>query len=119
MRATEDFYDALKCEHGALRAAGLRKCERAIQSPQASQVATADERQVIHRSANNDLGLSSQPDVIAAAHAALETRGFGLSFELNHASIIDGIRLCKATRAQLDAASIAFAQAGSALTVVA
>jgi glycine C-acetyltransferase len=107
---------------------------------------------VINFCANNYVGLASHPDVVAAAHAALDSHGFGLSsvrficgtqdihkqleatiarfhgmedailfpscfdanagiFEallskddaiisdsLNHASIIDGIRLCKAQR---------------------
>ena len=137
--------------------AGLWKHERLITSPQAAHitVGSADRgagKEVINFCANNYLGLSSHPRVIAAARKALDERGYGLSsvrficgtqdkhkeleaavstflstedtilygscfdangglFEtvlgeqdaiisdaLNHASIIDGIRLCKAER---------------------
>jgi glycine C-acetyltransferase len=134
-----------------IEAAGLWKHERQITSPQAAHITTAG-KQVINFCANNYLGLSSHPRVMAAAKAALDERGYGLSsvrficgtqdrhkdleaaitkflgtddtilygscfdangglFEtilgeddavisdaLNHASIIDGIRLCKAER---------------------
>lgn len=136
--------------------AGLWKHERLITSPQAAHItvgsAAGPGKEVINFCANNYLGLSSHPRVIAAAHEALDQRGYGLSsvrficgtqdrhkeleaavskflatedtilysscfdangglFEtvlgeqdaiisdaLNHASIIDGIRLCKAER---------------------
>ncbi len=131
--------------------AGLWKHERLITSPQAAHI-TTNGKEVINFCANNYLGLSSHPRVIAAARKALDERGYGLSsvrficgtqdkhkeleaaisaflstedtilysscfdangglFEtilgeqdaiisdaLNHASIIDGIRLCKAER---------------------
>lgn len=131
--------------------AGLWKHERTITSPQAAHI-TTNGKEVINFCANNYLGLSSHPRVIAAARRALDERGYGLSsvrficgtqdrhkeleaavskflgtedtilysscfdangglFEtvlgeddaiisdaLNHASIIDGIRLCKAER---------------------
>jgi len=131
--------------------AGLWKHERLITSPQAAHI-TTNGKNVINFCANNYLGLSSHPRVIAAARKALDERGYGLSsvrficgtqdrhkqleaaistylgtedtilygscfdangglFEtllgdedavisdaLNHASIIDGIRLCKAER---------------------
>jgi glycine C-acetyltransferase len=134
-----------------IRDAGLWKHERIIASSQAAHIAVGG-REVINFCANNYLGLSSHPRVIAAAHAALDQRGYGLSsvrficgtqdrhkelesaisrflstedtilygscfdangglFEtllgdddaiisdaLNHASIIDGVRLCKAER---------------------
>ncbi|HVK76301.1 MAG TPA: glycine C-acetyltransferase [Kofleriaceae bacterium] len=134
-----------------IRDAGLWKHERVIASPQAAHIAVGG-REVVNFCANNYLGLSSHPRVIAAARAALDERGYGLSsvrficgtqdrhkdleaaisrflatedtilygscfdangglFEtllgeddaiisdaLNHASIIDGIRLCKAER---------------------
>ncbi len=138
-----------------IRDAGLYKHERVLQSPQGATIRVGG-REVLNFCANNYLGLSSHPHVIAAAHAALEDRGYGLSsvrficgtqdrhkaleeavakflgtedtilysscfdanggvFEtllgpedaiisdsLNHASIIDGIRLCKAQRHRYD-----------------
>ncbi|MDC0674891.1 glycine C-acetyltransferase [Nannocystis radixulma] len=132
-------------------AAGLSKHERVIASPQGAEI-TVNGRTVLNFCANNYLGLSSHPAVIAAAREALDERGYGMSsvrficgtqdrhkelerrlaefvgtedsilysscfdangglFEtllgpedaiisdaLNHASIIDGIRLCKAQR---------------------
>ncbi len=134
-----------------IEAAGLTKRERIITSPQSAHVLTGG-KDVLNFCANNYLGLSSHPRVMAAAKAALDERGYGLSsvrficgtqdrhkeleaaitaflgtedtilygscfdangglFEtllgdedaiisdaLNHASIIDGIRLCKAER---------------------
>jgi glycine C-acetyltransferase len=138
-----------------IEAAGLWKHERLIASPQGAHV-TSDGAEVVNFCANNYLGLSSHPRVIAAARRALDDRGYGLSsvrficgtqdrhkqleaaiskflgtddtilysscfdangglFEtvlgeddaiisdaLNHASIIDGIRLCKAERHRYD-----------------
>jgi glycine C-acetyltransferase len=136
-----------------IRQAGTFKIERSITSPQGASVDVAGSLQsVLNFCANNYLGLSNHPVVVAAAHKALETHGFGLSSvrficgtqdihkqleakisafhgtadtilypscfdanaglfevllgpedavisdELNHASIIDGIRLCKAKR---------------------
>ncbi|KAB2900358.1 MAG: glycine C-acetyltransferase [Kofleriaceae bacterium] len=140
---------------GEIRDAGLWKHERIIASPQSSHIQVGG-KEVVNFCANNYLGLSSHPHVIAAARAALDERGYGLSsvrficgtqdrhkeleaaissflgtedtilygscfdangglFEtllgeddaiisdaLNHASIIDGVRLCKAERHRFD-----------------
>jgi glycine C-acetyltransferase len=146
------FYDSVKVTLAMTKQEGLFKSERVIATPQGPLVRLSDGKQVINLCANNYLGLSSNPSVIAAAHEALDTRGFGLSSvrficgtqdlhkqleqrlasflgtedtilygsafdangglfetllseadavisdELNHASIIDGIRLSKAQR---------------------
>jgi glycine C-acetyltransferase len=135
-----------------IRAAGLYKTERIITTPQSVEIKVQEGAEVLNFCANNYLGLADNPDVIAAAHKALDDHGFGLAsvrficgtqdlhkklektistffgtedtilytscfdangglFEtllgpedavisdaLNHASIIDGIRLCKAQR---------------------
>jgi len=149
--------DHLQSELGSIREAGLYKEERFILTPQSADIRVeyppgSAPKEVTNFCANNYLGLSSHPRVIAAAREALDSHGFGLSsvrficgtqdihkrlerrlseflgtddtilyaacfdangglFEpllgaedvvitdqLNHASIIDGIRLCKAKR---------------------
>src|SRR4029079_1557456 len=61
-----------------IEAAGLWKHERLITSPQAAHITTSG-AEVINFCANNYLGLSSHPRVVAAAHAALDERGYGMS----------------------------------------
>ncbi len=134
-----------------IREAGTWKEERLIASPQGVEILVSG-RKVLNFCANNYLGLSSHPEVLAAAKRALDEYGYGMSsvrficgtqdqhrklekklaeffgfedvilfgscfdanggiFEalfteqdviisdaLNHASLIDGIRLCKAER---------------------
>src|SRR6058998_2870996 len=69
----------IEAELDSIREAGLWKEERVLASPQGPVVRLADGRQVLVFCANNYLGLSSHPQVIAAAHQALDERGFGLS----------------------------------------
>jgi len=139
-------------ELNGIREAGLYKDERIIVSPQGADIKVKPDQGVINFCANNYLGLGDHPDMISAAKATLDNRGYGLSSvrficgtqdihkeleakitdflgtedtilytscfdangglfetlltaedaiisdELNHASIIDGIRLCKANR---------------------
>lgn len=132
--------------------AGLYKRERIIITPQGADIKVSGGAEVVNFCANNYLGLSSHPKVIAAAKKAIDDHGYGMSSvrficgtqdihkeleakiskflgtedtilyaaafdanggvfeplfgaedaiisdELNHASIIDGVRLCKAQR---------------------
>jgi glycine C-acetyltransferase len=71
-------------ELDGLRAAGLLKQERFILAPQGAEIDVefppgAPPRRVVNLCANNYLGLSSHPRVVAAAHAGLDARGYGMS----------------------------------------
>ena len=150
------MYDSLKkhlvAQLDDIRRDGLYKEERLIATPQGSHIAVVGGREVLNFCANNYLGLSNDPRIVAAAMGSYEKWGFGLSSvrficgtqqlhkdleakitqfmgsedtilygscydangglfetllgpedaiisdELNHASIIDGVRLCKAKR---------------------
>ncbi|MBO9591556.1 MAG: glycine C-acetyltransferase [Niabella sp.] len=147
----ENFTKRIGAEVEEIKASGLYKTERIIESEQGAEI-QVNGKTVINFCANNYLGLSSHPEVIKAAHATIDARGYGMSsvrficgtqdihkeleakisaflgtedtilyaaafdanggvFEplfsdqdaiisdaLNHASIIDGVRLCKAQR---------------------
>ncbi|HEU4422960.1 MAG TPA: glycine C-acetyltransferase [Pilimelia sp.] len=144
--------EQLRATLDEIKQAGLYKAERVITSPQAPWIEVEPGGRVLNLCANNYLGLADDPRVLAAAKAALDRWGYGMSsvrficgtqaghkalearlseflgtddtilysscfdantglFEtllgpddavisdaLNHASIIDGIRLCKARR---------------------
>ena len=146
------FQEFLSKEIVGIREAGLYKNERVITSPQGVEITTDNGKSVLNFCANNYLGLSNNPKLVAAAKQALDSHGYGMSsvrficgtsdlhkelekkiaeffgmedtilyaacfdanggvFEpllgeedaiisdsLNHASIIDGVRLCKAVR---------------------
>ncbi len=76
--------EAYRADLAGMKEKGLLKEERYIHSPQAAHIeveypAGASVKPVINLCANNYLGLSSHPEVIKAAHAALDARGYGLS----------------------------------------
>jgi len=67
-----------------IRAMGLFKEERYLHSPQSSDIEVefpigSTARKCVNICSNNYLGLSSHPEVIAAAHAGLDARGYGMS----------------------------------------
>jgi glycine C-acetyltransferase len=147
----EAFVERIRNEVEEIKTSGLYKRERIITSPQGAEIMVNGQR-VLNFCANNYLGLSSHPKTLEAAHAYLNSHGYGMSsvrficgtqdihkeleqklaqflgtedtilyvaafdanggvFEplfneqdaiisdaLNHASIIDGVRLCKAQR---------------------
>jgi len=147
----ESFVQRLGAELEEIKANGLFKTERIIESAQGPEI-KVNGKIVLNFCANNYLGLSSHPKVIEAAKKYIDHRGYGMSsvrficgtqdihkeleakiskflgtedtilyaaafdanggvFEplfgeqdaiisdaLNHASIIDGVRLCKAQR---------------------
>ena len=76
--------EELQAELADIRAKGLEKVERIIQSEQGALIrctlpGETEPREVLNFCANNYLGLSSHPELIEAAHHALEERGYGLS----------------------------------------
>jgi len=149
------FLQSLAEQTEALKSQGLYKSERLIAGPQQAAIdvrSNGGVQHVLNLCANNYLGLANHPEIIAAAHKALDAYGYGMAsvrficgtqtlhkeleqrisqflgtedtilypscfdangglFEtilsgedavisdaLNHASIIDGVRLSKAQR---------------------
>jgi len=151
----------LQNELSNIKNAGLYKGERIIVSSQDAVIKLDSGKEVLNFCANNYLGLSNHPELIAAAKSSLDSYGYGMSsvrficgttdlhkvlekkiaeffgtedtilyaacfdanggvFEplfseedaiisdsLNHASIIDGVRLCKAARYRYNNADMA------------
>ena len=62
-----------------IREAGLYKNERVITTPQSVEIRVEDGSEVLNFCANNYLGLANNPEVISAAHQALDDHGFGLA----------------------------------------
>ncbi|MBD3867483.1 MAG: glycine C-acetyltransferase [Acidobacteria bacterium] len=84
MAYSESVRNAYQEDLKSIRDAGLYKEERYIHSPQSACIKVefpsgSELKEVINLCANNYLGLSSHPEVVAAAHRGLDDRGFGLS----------------------------------------
>src|SRR6187402_2167445 len=75
---TTSFLQHIQQELDSIREAGLFKRERIITSEQGAEI-TVNGKTVLNFCANNYLGLSSHPDVIAAAHRTLDSHGYGMS----------------------------------------
>jgi len=75
---TTDFRDHLTKTLAEIEAAGLYKRERVIATPQGARVGVSD-RKVLNFCANNYLGLADHPEIVRAAHAALDRWGYGMS----------------------------------------
>jgi glycine C-acetyltransferase len=74
------LYDKLDQKLSERAAAGLLKTERVIVSPQGTEIRIEGRAEpVLNFCANNYLGLANHPRVVAAAHAALDAFGYGLS----------------------------------------
>jgi hypothetical protein len=76
--------ESYRAELGAIREKGIYKEERFIHSPQSAGIrvefpAGAAIQDVVNMCSNNYLGLSSHPEVVAAAHRGLDERGYGMS----------------------------------------
>ena len=69
----------LQHELAGIEKARLYKRERIIISPQGADITVEGGQEVINFCANNYLGLSSHPKVIASAKEALDSHGYGMS----------------------------------------
>jgi len=73
------FFQQLAAQTEQLKEQGLFKRERLITSPQSATIQLDSGQEVINLCANNYLGLSNHPALIAAAKQGLEEHGFGVS----------------------------------------
>src|SRR4051812_37644453 len=73
------FQEHLSNQLGQIHEAGLYKSERVLTTPQRPHAATDGRGEVLNLCANNYLGLADHPEVVAAAHEALERWGYGMA----------------------------------------
>ena len=76
------FLESLGKQTEALKSEGLFKTERLIAGPQQAAIdvrANGGTQHVLNLCANNYLGLANHPEVIAAAHKALDQYGYGMA----------------------------------------
>ena len=69
----------LKKELEEIRSSGLYKPERVIETPQSARVQVGEGSPVLNLCANNYLGLANHPEVLEAAHKALDKWGYGMA----------------------------------------
>jgi glycine C-acetyltransferase len=84
MSFTDTVRNRYQADLEGIKSTGLFKEERSIHSPQSAEIEVefpigSAVRKCINICSNNYLGLSSHPEVIAAAHAGLDARGYGMS----------------------------------------
>ncbi len=75
----ERFLAHVREQIASIRTSGLYKEERVISSPQGPAIRVRPGTEVLNFCANNYLGLSDHAAVVAAAHAALDRWGYGMS----------------------------------------
>ncbi|MDH3907174.1 MAG: aminotransferase class I/II-fold pyridoxal phosphate-dependent enzyme, partial [Gammaproteobacteria bacterium] len=78
----ETFLASLAEQTEALREQGLFKSERLISGPQQADIdvrMNGSSKHVLNLCANNYLGLANHPEVVAAAHNALDEFGYGMA----------------------------------------
>ncbi len=73
------FQNHLQEELNSIKEAGLYKNEREICSAQGAEITLKDGSKALNFCANNYLGLSDNPRLIAAAKKAMDERGYGMS----------------------------------------
>jgi glycine C-acetyltransferase len=81
-RARASYLESLGKQTEALKSEGLFKQERLIAGPQQAAInvrSNGDTTEVLNLCANNYLGLANHPEVIAAAHKALDEYGYGMA----------------------------------------
>jgi len=71
--------DSIASDLDDIKAAGLWKTERYINSDQKSEITLSDGSKVINMCANNYLGLANNSEIIEAAKASYDKWGFGLA----------------------------------------
>src|SRR5680860_190976 len=76
---TDEMRSKLGSQLQVTRQEGLYKTEHPIEGAQGTWVRLADGQRVLNMCANNYLGLSSHPEVVAAAEQALREWGYGMS----------------------------------------
>ena len=75
----EQFQQHLQKTLNEIRDAGLYKNERVIITPQSSGIAVEGGQEVINFCANNYLGLADNKELIEAAKARMDARGYGMA----------------------------------------